>query len=238
MPNHKANVAVEVLDVTKRFLSGDIYIEVLKGVDLEALKGEILMIIGPSGSGKTTLLSVIAGTLRFDSGDVIIFNTSLKKLNEQEATAFRKNHIGFVFQQYHLIYSLNVIENISIPLIINGIDRKQALNKAVEMLEKVGMKGKEYSKPPHLSGGEQQRVAIARALIHDPPLLICDEPTASLDSENGMRVMKLIRDVAKSPDRCVIVVTHDPRIYSFSDKIVRMEDGLNIGYGLDKNHDI
>lgn len=223
------NIAVKAHDITKRFASGDFYVDALKGVDLEAYEGEILMVVGPSGCGKTTLLSIIAGTLQSDTGSVNIYGTELKELNDEQMTEFRKKKIGFVFQQYHLINTLNTVENISIPLLLNGIPLKEAFARAKEMLSVVGLKGKEKLMPSRLSGGEQQRVAIARGLIHDPALLICDEPTAALDAENGLRIMNLIQEVAKSTKRCVIIVTHDPRIYEYADCLMKMEDGINIG---------
>lgn len=233
MPETKEEFAIELKNVTKRYRSGDIYIDVLRGVDLNAKKGELLMITGPSGCGKTTLLSIIAGTLHFDSGEVYVFNVKLSTLNDQEITAFRRNHVGFIFQQFHLISSLNVMENVAVPLLLQGYAREEALIKAVEMLKKVGLKGKEKLNPQRLSGGEQQRVAIARALVHDPSLIICDEPTSALDADNGIRIMQLLADVAKAPSRCAIVVTHDPRIFKYADTIAQMEDGVIVGYGVD-----
>lgn len=233
MPETKEEFAVELQNVTKRYRSGDIYIDVLRGIDLKAKKGELLMITGPSGCGKTTLLSVIAGTLHFDSGEVYVFNVKLSTLTDQEITAFRRNHVGFIFQQFHLILSLNVVENVAVPLLLQGYPREEALTRAAGMLKKVGLKGKEKLNPHRLSGGEQQRVAIARALVHDPLLIICDEPTSALDADNGIRIMQLLTDVAKAPNRCAIVVTHDPRIFRYADTIAHMEDGVIVGYGVD-----
>jgi putative ABC transport system ATP-binding protein len=233
VPETKEEFAVELQNVTKRYRSGDIYIDVLRGIDLKAKKGELLMITGPSGCGKTTLLSVIAGTLHFDSGEVYVFNVKLSTLTDQEITAFRRNHVGFIFQQFHLILSLNVVENVAVPLLLQGYPREEALTRAAGMLKKVGLKGKEKLNPHRLSGGEQQRVAIARALVHDPLLIICDEPTSALDADNGIRIMQLLTDVAKAPNRCAIVVTHDPRIFRYADTIAHMEDGVIVGYGVD-----
>lgn len=227
------NIAVKIQGLTKRFIVGDFNLDVLRGIDLEVKKGEILMITGPSGCGKTTLLSIIAGTLRFDEGKLTVFDKDLKDLSNDQMTEFRKIHVGFIFQQFHLIKSLNNLENISIPLLLNGIDKNEAMQKAMDMLDVVGLKNKEHLRSYHLSGGEQQRVAIARALVHQPPLLICDEPTAALDADNGARIMQLIREVAKSPHRSVVIVTHDNRIFKYADRIARMEDGLITGYGSD-----
>lgn len=223
-------IAVELKNVAKRYRSGEIYLDVLRGIDLKAKVGEILMITGPSGCGKTTLLSIIAGTLHFDEGEVNVFGTNLSHLDDQQMTEFRRLKIGFIFQQFHLLKSLNVVENISVPLLLNGVQREEALVKAAEMLKKVGLRGKEQIRPGRLSGGEQQRVAIARALVHNPALVICDEPTASLDADNGARIMQLLSEVVRAPNRCAIIVTHDNRIFKYADSIVRMEDGVITGY--------
>ncbi len=218
--------AVAARGITKKYPSGDAFIYALRGVNLDAHTNEILMIVGPSGCGKTTLLSIIAGTLPFDQGEAEVFGHSLNHMNEEELTLFRRKYIGFVFQQYQLIKSISVLDNVSIPLILNGFSRPEAKKQAQEILEKVGLNHKGSYKPNKLSGGEQQRVAIARALIHRPALMICDEPTAALDIESGTKVMELIKEIAVAPDRCVIIVTHDNRIFKYADQIVEMEDGI------------
>lgn len=217
--------AVHVRNITKTFGEGEARVQALKGVNFDARKGELLMIVGPSGCGKTTLLSVIAGTLQFDSGEVDVFGAPLHKMRENEITTFRAKNIGFIFQQFHLIPALTCIENISIPLLINGVSPSEAAGKAEKLLEYVGLGGRGQDVPTRLSGGQQQRVAIARALVHEPKLVICDEPTSALDKETGARIMELLQTIAKAPDRCVIVVTHDPRIYHFADRMTEMEDG-------------
>jgi putative ABC transport system ATP-binding protein len=219
------NIAVKTSTVCKGFGQGETRTEVLKQVNFEARMGELLMLVGPSGCGKTTLLSVIAGTLSVDRGEVEIFDSPLQAMDKQAVTRFRAANIGFIFQQYNLIPTLNCIENVSVPLRIQGQKAAAAEEKAAEMLEKVGMGKRMHHRPTMLSGGQQQRVAIARALVHDPKLIICDEPTAALDSENGAKVMELLRGVAAKPDRCVIVVTHDNRIFKYADRMTFMEDG-------------
>ncbi len=219
-------IAVEISYVTKRVLIGEIYLNILKGIDFTANKGELALITGHSGSGKTTLLSIIAGTLHCDSGEVKILGQKLNKLSDDELTTFRRKHIGFIFQQHQLIKPLNLLQNVSIPLLLNGHTKKDAFEQAAEMLKKVGLRGKEKMTPSRLSGGEQQRVAIARALVHEPQLVICDEPTASLDAENGEIIMQLLESVAKSPNKCAIVVTHDNRIFKYADKITVIENGV------------
>lgn len=217
--------AVHVRNVTKTFGTGEAKVMALKGVDFDARAGELLMIVGPSGCGKTTLLSVIAGTLAFEDGEIDVFNTSLHDLKERDVTAFRKRNVGFIFQQFNLIPTLSILENVSVPLLINGLSRSKAEAKSREMLERMGLKGRENDRPPQLSGGQQQRVAIARALVHDPRLVICDEPTSALDKDTGAKIMELLRDVARHPERCVIVVTHDNRVFKYADRMTEMEDG-------------
>ncbi|MBA2368254.1 MAG: ABC transporter ATP-binding protein [Candidatus Protochlamydia sp.] len=234
MLDDKEENAIIVKGVSKNFKTGDSVVHALKDVNFIAKKGEMLMIVGPSGCGKTTLLSVIAGTLKFESGEVEVFNHFLHEMKEGAITEFRKKNVGFVFQQYHLIKTLDLLENISIPLILNGHSRSFAFEKADEMLEKVGLKGRGKERPLNLSGGQQQRVAIARALVHEPPLLICDEPTAALDAESGARILELLREVARTPDRCVIVVTHDSRIFHYADRLAAMDDGSVVK--IDSNH--
>jgi len=219
------NIAVKTNTVCKGFGEGETRTEVLKEVNFEARMGELLMLVGPSGCGKTTLLSVIAGTLGVDRGEVEVFDSPLHRLDKNAVTQFRASNIGFIFQQYNLIPTLNCIENVSVPLRIQGKTAAVAEKKAAEMLDTVGLGKRMHHRPNMLSGGQQQRVAIARALVHDPKLIICDEPTAALDSENGAKVMDILKKVAAKPDRCVIVVTHDNRIFKYADRMTHMEDG-------------
>ena len=219
------DIAVKTSTVCKGFGQGESRTEVLKEVDFEARMGELLMLVGPSGCGKTTLLSVIAGTLGVDRGEVEVFNTLLHTMDKPSVTRFRAANIGFIFQQYNLIPTLNCVENVSVPLRIQGQTAAVAEKKAAEMLETVGLGKRMHHRPTMLSGGQQQRVAIARALVHEPKLIICDEPTAALDSENGTKVMEILKNVAAKPDRCVIIVTHDNRIFKYADRMTHMEDG-------------
>jgi putative ABC transport system ATP-binding protein len=223
--NATSQLAVRTNTVCKGFGEGEARTEVLKDVNFEARLGELLMLVGPSGCGKTTLLSVIAGTLATDRGEVEVFNSPLHSLDKKAVTQFRAANIGFIFQQYNLIPTLNCIENVSVPLRIQGRSAAVAEKKAAEMLETVGLGKRMHHRPNMLSGGQQQRVAIARALVHDPKLIICDEPTAALDSENGAKVMEILKNVAAKPDRCVIIVTHDNRIFQHANRIASMDDG-------------
>jgi putative ABC transport system ATP-binding protein len=211
--------------VTKDFGQGDTRVQVLRGIDLELPCGEMTLLVGPSGCGKTTLISIIAGLLDPTRGEVSVLGTNLTKISDRRRVEFRGVSIGFVFQQYNLLPALTAAENAAVPLLIANQPRKKAVEKARRMLERVGLGEKADSLPSQLSGGQQQRVAIARALIHEPRLLVCDEPTAALDATSGQTVMELIRAVAVRPDRGVIVVTHDSRVYRFGDRIVTMSDG-------------
>jgi putative ABC transport system ATP-binding protein len=218
-------LAVQVKGVSKTFSKGKDAVHALKRVNFDTRIGELQMLVGPSGCGKTTLLSVIAGTLSFDEGEIEVFGTALKSLSEQQVTEFRKRNVGFIFQQYNLIPTLTNGENVAIPLLLNGMPYAEALVLAKKMFVKVGMEGRDADFPKMLSGGQQQRVAIARALIHEPRLVICDEPTAALDADSGAKIMELMVEVARSPGRSVIVVTHDNRIFKFADRLARMDDG-------------
>jgi putative ABC transport system ATP-binding protein len=221
--NH--DVAVRCRGLTKTYGAGDASVMALRGIDLDVRRGELLMVVGPSGCGKTTLISVIAGILDQDSGQCEVLGRDLKDMDQRERARFRGLSIGFVFQLFNLLPALNAVENVSVPLLINGMARKNAEARAEEVLEAVRLGSRLDSLPGKLSGGQQQRVAIARALVHDPKLIVCDEPTSNLDHVTGRSMMELLRGVAKSPERALIVVTHDPRIFEFADRIARMDDG-------------
>lgn len=216
---------VRARGVSKSFGAGDTKIPVLKDVDLDVASGEVLLLVGPSGSGKTTLLSVIAGILESDEGEVRILGESIHELSADEKTCFRRDHLGFIFQQYNLLPTLTAVENAAVPLFIRGMKKSEAIARAEVVLKTMGMGERLKAVPSKLSGGEQQRVAIARALVGEPQLLLCDEPTASLDGETGHRVVEQLCKVGKHPDRAVIIITHDSRIFEFGDRIVHMEDG-------------
>lgn len=224
-PLHSAATAISVRGLDKYFGEGEARIHVLKGAEFTARLGEMMFLVGPSGCGKTTLLSLIAGTLDADAGELSVFGQDLRRLGGDGLAAFRARHVGFVFQQFNLIPTISVAENVSVPLLIQGLSPRAAEERARQMLNRVGLRDRADSRPGKLSGGQQQRVAIARALVHEPDLLLCDEPTAALDRENGQQVMRLMRDVARDPARCVVIVTHDNRTYSYADRMAEMEDG-------------
>jgi putative ABC transport system ATP-binding protein len=220
-----AEPAVVCRKVTKEFGAGDERTLALRGVDLEVEPGRMTLLVGPSGCGKTTLISIIAGLLDPTDGEVRVLGKELQRLAGRRLVRFRGENIGFVFQQYNLLPSLTAAENVAVPLVIAGSPRDAAVRKAEAMLEAVGLGNRWQSLPSQLSGGQQQRIAIARALVHEPRLLVCDEPTAALDAQSGRTVMELLRRVAVQPDRAVIVVTHDSRVFDFGGCIVHMSDG-------------
>lgn len=221
--------------VIKEFPSGNDVIRVLHGISLGIDYGKMTMLVGPSGCGKTTVLSILSGTLSATSGTVTVMNERLDRLKNDDLVRFRRRKIGFIFQQYNLIPTLNVAENAAIPLISDGVAWEDALNQSSRMLDHLGLGPHKAKYPRQLSGGQQQRVAIARALSHNPALVVCDEPTAALDAASGQAVMALLDEAADDPNRAVLVVTHDDRIFSFADRIIRMEDGRVIDDGLSQS---
>jgi putative ABC transport system ATP-binding protein len=222
---NESSLAVRCQNVVKTYDTGGQKVTALNGVNLDIALGELMMLVGPSGCGKTTLISVIAGILDQDSGHCEVLGEDLLNMSNQRKLNFRAQNIGFVFQAFNLLPSLSAAENVSIPLIINGMKRTEAERKAVAVLEQVGLGTRTSALSSELSGGQQQRVAIARALVHSPKLIVCDEPTSSLDHETGHNVMTLLKDVALHKDRTLVIVTHDARIFEFADRIAKMDDG-------------
>ena len=197
----------------------------LRGIDLEVKTGEMMMLVGPSGSGKTTLISIVAGVLERDEGECMVFGHDFKHMSHREKARFRGQNIGFVFQLFNLIPTLSAAENVAAPLLINGVKRRNALERAREILNLVGIGDRTHSLPNELSGGQQQRVAIARAMVHNPKFIVCDEPTSALDHETGHKVLELLHEVVVGVDRALVVVTHDSRIFEFANRIAKMDDG-------------
>ena len=219
------SLAVQVDGVVKTYGAGDSVVHALRGVDLDVKAGELMMLVGPSGCGKTTLISVIAGILDQDAGECRVFGQDYHRMSARDKTRYRGQTIGFVFQAFNLLPTLTAAENAAVPLLINGVPRKEAVERARAMLAKVGLGDRGNSLPAQLSGGQQQRVAIARSMVHNPRLIVCDEPTSALDEHTGRRVMELMREVALDNGRALIVVTHDARIFGFADRIAKMNDG-------------
>jgi putative ABC transport system ATP-binding protein len=220
-----AGLAVQARDLVKWFGEGDAKTFAVREVSFEAYFGEMLYIEGPSGSGKTTLLSMISGILRPNSGTVIVEDKDIWSLSSNELADFRLHSVGFVFQDYHLFPKLTTVENVAIPLILKKTDWNEAVNTAMQYLEIVGLKERAHLPPVKLSGGEQQRVAIARAIAGNPDILIFDEPTASLDGDTGRKILDFVKENILNEKKCIIIVTHDSRIFEYADRIMRMEDG-------------
>ncbi len=218
-------VAIRAQGVTKAFGQGEARTVAVRDVSFEASFNEMLYIVGPSGSGKTTLLSIISGILRPDSGTVRVEGVDVWSLGKNQIADFRLNKIGFVFQDFHLFPTLTTTENVAVPLILKRQHWGEAMKTATKYLDAVGLKSRAELSPSRLSGGEQQRVAIARALASGPDLMIFDEPTASLDGDTGRKIVDFVREQVLAEHRCIIVVTHDDRIYDFADRILHMEDG-------------
>jgi putative ABC transport system ATP-binding protein len=221
--------AIHADGLTKYFGQGEARTMALKNVSLEAYFGEMLYIVGPSGSGKTTLLSVLSGILRPDAGSVSVEGADIWSLGGDKLADFRLHKIGFVFQDYHLFPRLTTAENVAVPLVLKRVDWNTALEEAVKYLEIVGLKGRAGLPPVKLSGGEQQRVAIARAIAGKPDILIMDEPTASLDGDTGNAIVGFVRKNILTDKRCILIVTHDSRIYEYASRILKMEDGRLTG---------
>lgn len=220
-----ANLAVKASGLAKWFGEGQTKTVAVSDVSFEAYFGEILYIVGPSGSGKTTLLSMISGILRPNSGTVMVEDKDIWNLPNDEIADFRLNKVGFVFQDYHLFPRLTTVENVAIPLILRKMDWDESLNVAMQYLEIVGLKERAQLPPVKLSGGEQQRVAIARAIASKPDILIFDEPTASLDGDTGRKIVEFVKENILNEKRCIIIVTHDSRIFEYANRIMKMEDG-------------
>ncbi len=219
------SVKIKCRGIVKDFGRGETLIRVLHGIDLDVCENEMTFIVGPSGCGKTTLISIIAGILSATEGTVDLFGTRITGLKGRALVDFRRNNIGFIFQQFNLLPALSAVENAAIPLIAQNLPERKANEAATKYLIELGLEKQLNKFPSELSGGQQQRVAIARALVHSPRFIVCDEPTASLDAASGRAAVAMLRRAAVRPGRAVIIVTHDSRIFEFADRIVTMSDG-------------
>jgi putative ABC transport system ATP-binding protein len=219
----EAAITAEGVSVT--YGSGRTAVRALDDVSLSFRAAEMALVMGPSGSGKTTLLTVLGCLLKPDSGRVSVMGELVTGLSEGRRGAVRRQSIGYIFQAFRLFRSLNALENVILALEISGRPRGEAKEAAMRALASVGLADKRRLKPNELSGGEKQRVAIARALVNDPPILLADEPTASLDSRSGVQIAEMLMRIAREQERLVVVVSHDPRITQFGNRIVKMQDG-------------
>lgn len=217
--------AITCQNLTKNYGEGSNLVRALQGINLTIPTSKITMIVGPSGCGKTTLISILSTLLDAEAETCKVFGMDILNFSSEQKADFRREKIGFVFQAFNLISALTAVENVAVPLILNGFDRKEALNRAAKMLISASLPNRNTHYPSQLSGGQQQRLAIARALVHEPDLIICDEPTSALDHESGQAVMKLLSSLTESSGKTVIIVTHDPRIYEYADLLINMEDG-------------
>jgi len=219
-------VILSANNITKSFRSnGKVTLEILKSVSLEVEEEKISVIIGASGAGKSTLLHILGGLDKPDSGDVIFNNTSIYNLSDDKLANFRNNNIGFVFQFHHLLPEFTALENIMLPQMINGISEKRASKKAKDLLNEIGMAERANHKPAELSGGEQQRVAVGRALANDPELILADEPTGNLDSQNSIILQELFTNLKNRLNKTFIIVTHNQELMNIGDNLFEMKDG-------------
>lgn len=218
--------AVVTRGVRKRFGAGDTQVEALRGVDMVLEEGEFLAVMGPSGSGKSTLLHLVGGLDRPTEGEVVVGGEELTSLDDDSLTLLRRRRIGFVFQFFNLLPILTAEENVALPLLIDGVDQKEASRRAVAAMESVGIAHRRSHRPSELSGGEQQRVAVARALVTEPVLILADEPTGNLDSASGDLVIALLRRLVDERRQTILMVTHDPKDAAVADRIMTLRDGL------------
>lgn len=218
--------AIEASNVVKTYNTGKIRVEALRGVDLFVGRGEMVAIMGPSGCGKTTLLNCLSGLDTIDSGTIKIGGSDLSELSDNDRTEYRAQNMGFIFQFYNLLPVLSAVENVELPLVVSGVNPRQARERAMNMLERVGLREWATHRPAELSGGQRQRVTIARALVNEPAIVWADEPTGDLDSETADDVMGLMVDLNRRNQQSFVIVTHDPRIADMTNRIIRMKDGV------------
>jgi putative ABC transport system ATP-binding protein len=217
--------AIYCRGIKKTYGENETLVEALKGIDLDVFKGQLTLLVGPSGSGKTTLLSIITTILTADEGELFLLDQDIHKMSENERAKFCRENLGMVFQSLFLIPTLSVVENITLPLIIGGVNEQEAINKAMQLLDRMHLAHRSQVSPFLLSKGQQQRVAIARAMINDSKIIVCDEPTSALDQHAGQEIMSILREKVLHSSRAVLVVTHDQRIFSFADRIININDG-------------
>lgn len=229
------SIAIQCHGIRKTYGDEENSIEALKGIDLEIEMGKLTLLVGPSGSGKSTLLSIITTILTPDAGTLFLLGNDVYAMSDNERAKFCRNNLGIVFQALFLIPTITVLENIALPLLVAGIEEKESLEKAMGVLNKMKLGYRAHTSPTHLSRGQQQRVAIARAVVNDSKIIVCDEPTSSLDQAGGLEAMGLLQELAHQTSRAVLVVTHDPRTFSFADRMIKISDGRIIREENDAN---
>lgn len=225
----KRPVAIRVRNLYKIYRVGETRVRALNGVDFDLYKGEFVAIVGTSGSGKSTLLNMLAGLEKPTKGEIVIGKVHIEKLTEKQLVTFRRERVGFIFQSYNLLNTMNAIENVALPLSFRGVTRKERLKRARRYMELVGVANQEKHMPNQMSGGQQQRVGIARALVVKPQIIFADEPTGNLDSKTTMEVLRLMQRIVREQDQTLVMVTHDNNLASYADRRIRIVDGKIVG---------
>ena len=226
--------AIQVKNLYKIFRVGNEKVRALNGVDLTIYKGEFCAIVGTSGSGKSTMLNMLAGLEKPTKGEVIVAGEHLEKMNENQLVKFRREHVGFIFQSFNLLGTMDAVENVALPLMFRGIPKKERMAKADKMLDLVGLSKHKDHRPNEMSGGQQQRVGVARALVLDPEIIFADEPTGNLDSNTSAEVMRLMQKIVRERNQTLVMVTHDNHLASFADRIFHIIDGKIVK--IEENH--
>lgn len=225
MAGEKEKPVIEVKDLYKIYRVGEEKVRALNGVDFSIYKGEFCAIVGTSGSGKSTLLNMLAGLEKPTKGEIVIAGEHMEKKNENQLVKFRREHIGFIFQSFNLMPTMDAVENVMLPLTFQGVEMKERRKRAVEVLELVNLKKHMKHKPTQMSGGQQQRVGVARALVVNPEIIFADEPTGNLDSRTSEEVMELMKKVVREQKQTLVMVTHDNHLASYADRIFHIIDG-------------
>lgn len=225
MSDATSKPVIQVKDLYKYYSIGENRVKALNGVDFTINKGEFCSIVGTSGSGKSTLLNMLAGLEKPTKGQIIISGHHIERMSENKLVKFRREHVGFIFQSFNLLPTMNAVENVALPLSFRGIPKKVRLAKASKMLTMVGLKKQQFHKPTQMSGGQQQRVGVARALVVQPDIIFADEPTGNLDSNTSAEVMELMKKIVREQNLTLVMVTHDNHLASFADRIFHIKDG-------------
>ncbi|NLG05467.1 MAG: ABC transporter ATP-binding protein [Clostridia bacterium] len=223
--NKEREPVIQVRDLKKIYRVGETKVHALNGVDFSIYKGEFCSIVGTSGSGKSTLLNMLAGLEKPTKGEILIAGHHIEQMNESQLVSFRREHVGFIFQSFNLLGTLNAIENVALPLTFRGMSKKERLKRAKKTLKLVGLEKHAQHTPTQMSGGQQQRVGVARALVVNPEIIFADEPTGNLDSATSAEVMELMRAVVREQQQTLVMVTHDNHLASFADRIFHIRDG-------------